>query len=126
MTENEVAAQIVDAAFKTHSALGPGLFESVYERVLVYELKKRGLQVLNQHPVAITYETLHVDEEFKADLIVETLVMVELKSIEAIAPIHKKQLLTYLRLSEMRLGLLINFNVDYIKDGISRIVNNLT
>jgi GxxExxY protein len=125
MTENEVAGQIVDAAFKIHSALGPGLFESVYERVLVYELRKRGLQVLNQHPVAIAYEILRIDEAFKADLIVENLVMVELKSVEAIAPIHKKQLLTYLRLSGMRLGLLINFNVDYIKDGISRVVNNL-
>jgi GxxExxY protein len=125
VTENEVAAQIVDAAYKIHLALGPGLFESVYERVLVYELRKRGFQVLNQHPVAIEYETFHVDEAFKADLIVESLVMVELKSIEAIAPIHKKQLLTYLRLSGMRLGLLINFNVDYIKEGISRIVNNL-
>jgi GxxExxY protein len=125
LTENEVAAQVVDAAYKIHSALGPGLFESVYERVLVYELRKRGLQVLNQHPVAITYETLCVDEAFKADLIVENLVMVELKSIEAIAPVHKKQLLTYLRLSGMRLGLLINFNVDYIRDGITRVVNNL-
>jgi GxxExxY protein len=125
MAENEVATQIVDAAFKVHSALGPGLFESVYERVLAYELRKRGLQVLNQQPVAIDYESLHVDEAFKTDLIVENLVMVELKSIEAIAPIHKKQLLTYLRLSDMRLGLLINFNVDYIKDGISRIVNDL-
>ena len=86
MTENEVAAQIVDAAFKVHSALGPGLFESVYERVLLYEFRKRGLQVLNQHPVAIDYETVHIEEAFKADLIVENLVIVELKSVEAIAP----------------------------------------
>jgi GxxExxY protein len=125
VTENEVAAQIVDAAFKVHSALGPGLFESVYERVLTYELMKRGLQVVNQHPVAIDYETVHIEEAFKADLIVENLVIVELKSVEAIGPIHKKQLLTYLRLSDMRLGLLFNFNVDYIRDGISRVVNNL-
>ena len=125
MTENEVAGQIVDAAFKIHSALGPGLFESVYERVLLYELRKRDLQVVNQQPVAINHEEVHIEEAFKADLIVENLVIVELKSVEAIAPIHKKQLLTYLRLSGMRLGLLINFNVDYIRDGISRVVNNL-
>ena len=125
MTENEVAGQIVDAAFKIHSALGPGLFESVYERVLLYELRKRDLQVVNQQPVAINYEEVHIEEAFKADLIIENLVIVELKSVEAIAPIHKKQLLTYLRLSGMRLGLLINFNVDYIRDGISRVVNNL-
>jgi GxxExxY protein len=97
VTENEVAGQIVDASFKIHSALGPGLFESVYERVLLYELRKRGLQVLNQQPVAVTYETVRIDEAFKADLIVENLVIVELKSVEAIAPVHKKQLLTYLR-----------------------------
>jgi GxxExxY protein len=125
MTANEVAGQIVDAAFKVHSALGPGLFESVYQRVLLYELRKRGPQVVNQHPVAINYEEVHIEEAFKADLIIESLVMVERKSVEAIAPIHKKQLLTYLRLSDMRLGLLINFNVDYIRDGISRVVNNL-
>jgi GxxExxY protein len=125
LTENEIAAQIVDASFKVHSALGPGLFELVFERVLLYELRKRGLQVVNQQPVAIDYELVHIEEALKADLIVENLVIVELKSIEAIAPIHKKQLLTYLRLSGMRLGLLINFNVDYIRDGISRVVNNL-
>jgi GxxExxY protein len=125
MDENEIASQVVDAAFKVHTALGPGLFESVYERVLVYELKKRGLEVLNQWPVPVVYETVRIDEAFRADLIVGNLVIVELKSVEEIAPVHKKQLLTYLRLSGMRLGLLINFNVDYIKDGIVRVVNNL-
>jgi GxxExxY protein len=125
MDENEIASQVVDAAFKVHSTLGPGLFESVYERVLVNELKKRGLEVLNQWPVQVVYETVRIDEAFRADLIVGNLVIVELKSVEEIAPVHKKQLLTYLRLSGMRLGLLINFNVDYIKDGIVRVVNNL-
>jgi GxxExxY protein len=125
MDENEIASQVVDAAFKVHTALGPRLFESVYERVLVYELKKRGIEVLNQHPVPVTYDTIRIDEAFRADLIVGNLVIVELKSVEEIAPVHKKQLLTYLRLSGMRLGLLINFNVDYIKDGIVRVVNNL-
>ena len=125
MTENEVAAQIVDAAFKVHSALGPGLFESVYERVLTYELMKRGLHVVNQHPVAIDYETVHIGEAFKADLIVENLVIVELKSVEAIAPIHKKQLLTYLRLSDMHWVSCSISTFNYIRDGISRVVNNL-
>jgi GxxExxY protein len=125
MDENEIASQVVDAAFKIHSTLGPGLFESVYERVLVYELKKRGMEVLNQHPVPVVYDTIRIDEAFRADLIVGNLVIVELKSVEEIALVHKKQLLTYLRLSGMRLGLLINFNVDYIKEGIVRVVNNL-
>jgi GxxExxY protein len=123
--ENEVARQIVDAAFKVHSALGPGLFESVYERVLAYELEKRGLIVLRQHPVPVVYESIKIEEAFKADLIADGKVIVELKSIEEIAPIHKKQLLTYFRLSGLRLGLLINFNIDYIKDGITRIANGL-
>jgi GxxExxY protein len=125
MGENDIARQIVDAAFKVHSALGPGLFESVYERVLSYELEQRGLNVLRQHPVPVIYESIRIDEAFKADLVVQDKVIVELKSIEEIAPVHKNQLLTYLRLSGLRLGLLINFNVDYIKDGITRIVNGL-
>src|SRR4051812_37690366 len=125
MGENEVARQIVDAAFKTHSALGPGLFESVYERIMAYELEKRGLVVLRQHPVPVIYESIKIDEAFKADLIVAGKVIVELKSIEDVAPIHKRQLLTFLRLSGLRLGLLINFNVDYVKEGITRIVNGL-
>src|SRR5215831_12455383 len=125
MTENEIAKIIVDAAFKIHTTLGPGLFESVYERVLAYELEKRGLHVVRQQPISIIYDSLVFEEGFKADLMVEDKVIVELKSIEAVAPVHKKQLITYLRLADKRLGLLINFNVNLIKDGITRLVNRL-
>jgi GxxExxY protein len=125
MTENEIARVIVDAAYQIHTRLGPGLFESVYECALAYELEKRGLRFERQKAIPVIYETLHMEEGFRADLIVEGKVIVEPKSIEAIAPVHKKQLLTYLRLSDKRLGLLINFNVDLIKDGITRIVNGL-
>lgn len=125
MTENEIARQIVDAAFKIHTTLGPGLLESVYEAALAYELQKRGMKVVRQQPIPIIYEGVHLQEGFRADLIVEGLVIIEIKSIEAVAPVHKKQLLTYLRLANKRLGLLINFNVELIKEGITRIVNGL-
>ncbi len=125
MTENEIAKEIVDAAYKIHTTFGPGLLESVYEAVLAYELERRGLRVLRQHPIPIIWESVHLQEGFRADLIVEDKVIVELKSIEEIAPVHKKQLLTYLRLANKRLGLLINFNSELIKDGIKRIVNGL-
>ena len=125
MTENEITGQIVDAAYKIHTTLGPGLFESVYESVMAYELEKRGLRVVRQQPIPIIYEGIHLEEGFRADLIVEGLVIVELKSIEAVAAVHKKQVLTYLRLSNKRVGLLINFNVALIKDGITRLVNGL-
>ncbi len=125
MTENEITGQIVDAALKIHTALGPGLFESVYEAALAYELRKRGIQVQRQQPIPVVYETVHLEEGFRADLIAEGKVIVEIKSIEAVAPVHKKQLLTYLRLGNKRVGLLINFNVELIKDGITRLVNGL-
>ncbi|HVU07343.1 MAG TPA: GxxExxY protein [Verrucomicrobiae bacterium] len=125
MTENEIATQIVDAAFKIHTRLGPGLLESVYEVVLAYELKKRGLQAIRQTPIPISYDEVRFDEGFRADLVVEGKVIVELKSVEAIAPVHKKQVLTYLRLTNLKLGLLINFGEELIKDGITRIVNGL-
>jgi len=125
MTENEVAAQVVDAAYKVHVALGPGLLESVYQTVLAYELEKRGLRVDKEAPMPIFYDGMQIHAGFKADLLVEDLVIVELKSVEALAPIHKKQLLTYLRLSRTRLGLLINFDVELIKNGITRIANGL-
>jgi GxxExxY protein len=125
MTENEVATQIVDVAFKIHTAYGPGLLESVYETIMAYELGKRGLQVRRQQPIPLIHETIRMEVGFRADLIVENKVVVEVKSIEAIAPVHKKQLLTYLRLTDKRLGLLINFNVELIKNGIARVVNRL-
>ena len=125
MTENEVATHIVDVAFKIHTAYGPGLLESVYETIMAYELGKRGLKVSRQQPIPVIHETVRMEVGFRADLIVENKVVVEVKSIEAIAPVHKKQLLTYLRLTDKRLGLLINFNVELIKNGIARVVNRL-
>ncbi len=125
MIENEIAKEIVDAAYKIHTTLGPGLLESVYEVALAYELEQRGLSVARQQPIPIVYESVTFDEGFRADLVVENKVIVELKSVEQIAPVHSKQLLTYLRLTDMHLGLLINFGTALIKDGIKRIVNKL-
>jgi len=125
MTENEIAQQIVDVAFKIHTRLGPGIFESIYESILESELKKRGLSVNRQQGIPVVWEVLHFQFGFRADLIVGEKVIVEIKWVEALSPVHTKQLLTYLRLSGKRLGLLINFNVPLIKDGIKRIVNGL-
>ena len=125
MTENEIAKQIVDAAFRVHSTLGPGLLESVYETVMAKELEKRGLSVVCQLPVALIYDGIELGLAFKADLVVEGKVIVEVKSVSELHPVHKKQLATYLRLADKRLGLLINFNVALIKDGITRVVNGL-
>jgi len=123
--ENEVAKKIVDAAYHVHRSLGPGLLESVYETVLAYELEARGLKVERQVPVPILYQGISFNEGFRADLIVEDKVIAELKSVEKEVPVHKKQLLTYLRLADKRLGLLINFGEELIRDGISRVVNRL-
>lgn len=125
MTENEIAHQILDSAYRVHSKLGPGLFESVYEAALAYELAQRGLNVSRQFPIPVIYESIQIEAGFRADLLVEGKVIVELKSIEAITPVHHKQLLTYLRLSNTRLGLLLNFNVPRLKEGITRLVNHL-
>ena len=125
MHENDIAKIIVDAAFKVHKALGPGLLESVYETVLAHEIEKRGLAVERQKRIPVTYENLTFDEGFRADLVVGDKVIVELKSVETVAPVHKKQLLTYLRLTDKRLGLLINFGANLIKEGIFRVVNGL-
>ena len=125
MTENAIAKEIVDAAFRIHTTLGPGLLESVYDTVLAYELGRRGLRTVRQQPIPVVYEQVRIDTGFRADLVVEDKVIVEIKSVEMLAPVHKKQLLTYLRLADKRLGLLINFQVTLIKDGITRIVNGL-
>ncbi|MBU4343844.1 MAG: GxxExxY protein [Desulfobacteraceae bacterium] len=125
MTENEIAKIIVDAAFQVHKMLGPGLLESVYEVILAHELKKRGLNVKRQVPVPIVFDEIKFNEGFRADLIVEEKVIVELKSVEKVSSVHKKQLLTYLRLAGKKLGLLINFGSELIRDGISRVVNGL-
>ncbi|MEO2029506.1 MAG: GxxExxY protein [Fuerstiella sp.] len=125
MKENDIAKVIVDVAYHIHVKLGPGLLESVYQEVMVYELRKRGLNVLAKEPVAIVWDELKLEKGFEADLIVEGLVIVELKSVEVVHPVHKKQLLTYLRLSDRRLGLLINFGEAMIKNGISRVANGM-
>jgi GxxExxY protein len=125
MTENEIARQIVDAAFKIHTKFGPGLLESAYEAILAYELKKRGLRVKLQQPIPIWYEEIKLEVGYRADLIVEDKVIIELKSVERIAPVHQKQLLTYLKLADKRLGLLINFGEALIKNGVRRVVNDL-
>jgi GxxExxY protein len=125
VTENEIAKHIVDAAFRIHTSLGPGLLESVYEAVMAEELARRGLHAERQQALPVVWQNAHLEAGFRVDLIVENKVIVEIKSVEAIAPVHRKQLLTYLRLANKRLGILINFDVDLIKDGIARVVNGL-
>jgi GxxExxY protein len=125
MTENEIAKIVVDAAYRIHKYFGPGLHETVYEVCLLYELKKQGLKVERQVAVKLQYESIVFDEAFRADLIVEDKVILEIKGVEEIHSIHRKQLLTYLRLTDMRLGLVINFDAEFIRDGIARVVNGL-
>jgi len=125
MTENEIARIIVNTAYAIHVELGPGLLESVYEEIMYYELIKQGLYVERQKRIPVVWDDLVMDIAFRADLIVERKVIIELKSVEFINPVHAKQLLTYLKITELKLGLLINFNVKLIKEGITRIVNNL-
>ena len=115
----------MDAAIKIHSSLGPGLLESVYEVILAYELKKRGIEVQRQWRVPIIYDDIRFEEGYRLDLLVNEQIIVEIKSVEDVQPVHKKQLLTYLRLQRKPLGLLLNFNVDLMKDGITQIVNGL-
>ena len=126
MTENDIAKIVVDASYHIHMRLGPGLLESVYVRILEYELTKCGLRVRREVPIPFRYDDIEFDEGFRADLIVEDIVILELKSVEHTAPVHKKQVITYLKLTEMKLGLLINFGAPLIKDGIFRLANGLT
>ncbi|HYX68015.1 MAG TPA: GxxExxY protein [Terriglobales bacterium] len=123
-TANHLTGEVVDAAMKVHTALGPGLLESAYEACLAHELRKRGLRVETQVPLPVTYEGMQIELGYRIDLLVEGQVIVELKAVETVLPVHKAQLLSYLRLSGRRLGLLINFHVERLKDGITRIVNN--
>jgi GxxExxY protein len=125
MTENELSKIIVNAAYRIHTALGPGLLESVYETTLAHEIEKHGVKVVRQQALPVVYERIRMEVGFRADLLVGDKVIVEIKSTEALSPVHRKQLLTYLRLANMRLGLLINFNVEFIRDGITRVVNGL-
>jgi GxxExxY protein len=123
MNENEIAKKILDAAFLIHTKLGPGLLESVYEVVLAHELRKIGVAVERQRPMPITYDGILFEEGYRADLLVESKVIVELKSVAAISAVHPKQVLTQLRLSGLKLGLLINFGETHLKNGIKRIIN---
>lgn len=125
MTENEIAKIIVDVAFKIHTQYGPGLLESAYQALMVYELRKRGLQVEAEKPIPLHHEGVVIDVAYRADLVVEDKVIVELKSVEEVAKVHKKQVKTYLKIADKRLGLLINFGAELIKDGISRVANGM-
>ena len=125
MEINEVTGKIVDSAMKVHSVLDPGLLEGAYEACLRHELTRRGLKVQNQASLPVEYDGVLVDAGYRLDLLVEDLVIVELKAVERLAPIHEAQLLTYLKLSRKKVGLLLNFNVVQMKDGIRRMVNNL-
>jgi len=124
MNVEEVSAVVVDAAFHLHKELGPGLLESVYEAVLARMLDRRGLRVERQQPIAFDFDGMHFSEGLRVDLLVERCMVVELKSIEMLAPVHAKQLLTYLRLLNLSLGLLINFGAPTFKEGVKRVVNN--
>lgn len=125
MTENEISAIVVDICYKMHVKLGPGLLESVYEAILYYELTKRGLAVERQKALPVFWDELKLDIGFRTDLIVENKLILEIKSIEKITEVHAKQIMTYLKITQIKLGLLINFSVPLIKFGITRIVNNL-
>jgi GxxExxY protein len=123
--ENEVAKTIVDLCYNIHHDYGPGLFESVYQKILVYELKKTGFKTEAQKSISLKHEKLIIPVAFRADIIVDDCVLVELKSVEQLPKMFYKQVITYLKLSDLRLGILVNFNVELIRDGIRRIVNNL-
>jgi len=124
MKENDITGILVDIFVKVHSQLGPGLLESVYEEVICHELVKRELSFKRQHGIPVIYDDVKMELGFRADIIIEDKVVVEIKSIEILAPVHHKQLLTYLKLTNIKVGLLVNFNVNLVKDGIVRLVNN--
>ena len=123
MTENEISKIVFESALKVHKALGPGLLESAYEECLFYELKKSNLKVEKQKALPLIYEEVKLDVGYRIDLLIENKFIVEVKSVEALTDVHLAQLLTYLRLSDCRLGLLINFNVKLLKEGVRRVIN---
>jgi len=125
MTENQISKIIVDKCFQIHKTLGPGLLESVYEEILFYELTKENLNCKRQRGMPVIYKNIKMDLGFRADIVVENKVIIEIKSVEALAPVHFKQLLTYLKITDLKLGILVNFNEALIKNGLKRIVNNL-
>jgi GxxExxY protein len=120
----EYTHKLLGCAYRVHTELGPGLLESVYEAALVYELELQGFEVRHQVPVKVNYRGMELDMDLRLDVIVDNSVILELKSVAEIQPVHQKQLLTYMRLTGISLGYLINFNVEYLKDGIERLVNN--
>ena len=124
MELNEISGRIIAAAMKVHTAIGPGVLESVYQSCLLHELKKAGLGIQAQVALPVVYDGLHIDSGYRIDLLVENTVIVELKCVESLLPIHKAQLLTYLRLANKPLGLLLNFNVIHLREGIKRVLNN--
>lgn len=125
MNENELSKVIVDICYRIHTKLGPGLLESVYEAILFHELTAINLKVERQKPIPVIWNEIYLDIGFRSDLIVENKVIIEVKSVEQISNVHPKQLLTYLKITKLKLGLLINFNENLIRNGITRIVNNL-
>jgi GxxExxY protein len=125
VSENEISKIVVDACYQIHVRLGPGLLETVYHRILEHELNKRSLSVRREVPIPFRYDEIEFDEGFRADLIVNDKVIIELKSVENTAPVHKKQVLTYLKLTGMKLGILANFGAPLMKDGLFRLVNGL-
>jgi len=125
MKENDISYDIRGAAFKVHNELGPGLLESVYEAAIPYELRKLGYEVKTQVPVPMVYNKIKFEIGFRLDILVNDQIVIEIKSVEKLADVHFKQLLTYLKLTEKKLGLLINFNESSLKDSIKRVVNNL-
>lgn len=124
MRTKDLTYEIINCAYEVHSFLGPGLLESVYQRALVHELRLRGFNVISEIPIDIEYKGLNIGDHLRLDILVDEEVVVELKSVENVLPVHKKQLLTYLKLLDLHVGLLINFNVSLLREGITRIVNN--
>ena len=123
VVDNTYTHKLLSCAYNVHTALGPGLLESVYEAALVYELKSQGFEVEHQVPVKVTYKEVELDLDLRLDIIVDNSVILELKSVTEIQPVHQKQLLTYMRLTGIKLGYIINFNVDSLRDGIQRVIN---
>lgn len=121
---NRISGEVVDAAYKLHTRLGPGLMESAYRLILAHDLESRGLQVVQEAPITFEYEGMTIANGFRVDLLVESCVVVELKSLEKLAPVHTRQILTYLRLLDLPVGLLINFGAARLEDGLTRIINN--
>lgn len=125
MTENEISKIVFDAALKVHQTLGPGLLESAYEECLYFELKKSGLHIEKQKPLPLIYDEIHLETGYRVDLIIEHKLIVEIKAVESLNDIHLAQILTYLKLSNCKLGLLINFNVTLLKYGFKRVINGV-